>query len=217
MAIIPSWETKKKILLFWTTWMELEGISVLSRFSCVQLFVTCQAPLSMGFSRQEYWSRLPGPPPGDLPDPEIEAVSLVSPALQAGSLPTKPLGEHLRTMRDPWKRSTGIGSAPQQSDTCVCPLPRSLHAAPAVALPVSTLALLPSPGLPASVCPAPSTPLPRAMPPSPRQSSLHTLSSWITPPETGEQTLLLVLIAFYIPHLLMFDGAGSSLLCTGSL
>ena len=49
MAIIPSWETKKEILPFWTTWMELEGISVLSRFSCVQLFVTCQAPLSMGF------------------------------------------------------------------------------------------------------------------------------------------------------------------------
>ena len=45
---------------------------MLSRFGCVQLFATlctkpCQAPLSMGFSRQEYWSGLPGPPPGDLP------------------------------------------------------------------------------------------------------------------------------------------------------
>jgi len=38
-----------------------------------------QAPLSMGYSRQEYW--LPRPPPGDLPDPEIEHVSLTSPSL----------------------------------------------------------------------------------------------------------------------------------------
>ena len=48
------------------------------------LFVTLrtrQAPLSMGFSRQEYWSGLPCPPPGDLPDPRIKPVSLTSPAL----------------------------------------------------------------------------------------------------------------------------------------
>ena len=49
-------------------------LCVPSRFSRVQLFanvwtVTCQAPLSMGFSRQEYWSGLSFPPPGDLPDP----------------------------------------------------------------------------------------------------------------------------------------------------
>ena len=59
---------------------------VLSRFSRVRLFVTpwtlvLQAPLSMGFSRQEYWSGLPCPPPGDLPKPRIELVSLTSPAL----------------------------------------------------------------------------------------------------------------------------------------
>ena len=40
-----------------------------------------QAPLSMGFSRQEYWSDLPCPPPGDPPDPGIELMSLMSPAL----------------------------------------------------------------------------------------------------------------------------------------
>ena len=40
-----------------------------------------QAPLSMGFSRQEYWSELPCPPPGDLPNPGIKPVSLVSPEL----------------------------------------------------------------------------------------------------------------------------------------
>uniref|UniRef100_G3N0Q5 LY6/PLAUR domain containing 6 n=1 Tax=Bos taurus TaxID=9913 RepID=G3N0Q5_BOVIN len=43
--------------------------------------VAQQAPLSMGFSRQEYWSGLPCPPPGDLPDPGIEPESLTSPAL----------------------------------------------------------------------------------------------------------------------------------------
>ena len=56
--------------------------------SCVQLFatqwtVTCQAPLSMGFSRQEHWSGLPCPPTGDLPDPKTELESLRSPALAA--------------------------------------------------------------------------------------------------------------------------------------
>ena len=46
--------------------------------------VAHQAPLSMGFSRQEYWSGLPSPSPGDLPDPGTEPGS---PALQADSLP----------------------------------------------------------------------------------------------------------------------------------
>ena len=46
----------------------------------------CQAPPSMGFSRQEYWSGLPLPSPGDLPDPGIEPRS---PASQADSLPTE--------------------------------------------------------------------------------------------------------------------------------
>ena len=48
-----------------------------------------QAPLSMGFPRQEYWSGLPFPSPGDLPDPGIE---LGSPALQVDSLPLSHLG-----------------------------------------------------------------------------------------------------------------------------
>ena len=48
--------------------------------------VARQAPLSMGFSRQEYWSRLPFPSPGDLPTPGIEPRSL---ALQADSLPAE--------------------------------------------------------------------------------------------------------------------------------
>ena len=44
----------------------------------------CQAPLSMGFSRQEYCSGLPCPLPGDLPNPGVEPVSLTSPALAGG-------------------------------------------------------------------------------------------------------------------------------------
>ena len=48
--------------------------------------VACQAPLPMGFSRQEYWSGLPFPSPGDLPNPGIEPRS---PALQADSLPAE--------------------------------------------------------------------------------------------------------------------------------
>ena len=52
--------------------------------------VACQAPLSMGFSRQEYWSGLPFPFPGDLPDPRIERGS---PALQADTLPTELQGK----------------------------------------------------------------------------------------------------------------------------
>ena len=68
---------------------------VLSRFSRVQLFATpwavaSQAPPSMGFSRQKYWSGLPCPPPGDLPNPGIEPTL---PALQADSLPTEPPGK----------------------------------------------------------------------------------------------------------------------------
>ena len=63
---------------------------VLSSFSCVQLLVTPwtvahQAPPSMGFSRQEYWSGVPCPSPGDLPDPGIEPGSPAAPARQAGS------------------------------------------------------------------------------------------------------------------------------------
>ena len=59
---------------------------MLSHFSWVQLFATpwtvaCQAPLSIGFPRQEYWSGLPCPSPGDLPNPGTELLSLMSPAL----------------------------------------------------------------------------------------------------------------------------------------
>ena len=61
-------------------------VCVLSHFSCVSLFVTpwsvaLQAPLSVGFSKQEYWSRLPFSSPGDLPNPEVQLTSLRTIAL----------------------------------------------------------------------------------------------------------------------------------------
>ena len=52
--------------------------------------VAHQVPLSMGFSRQDYWSGLSCPPPRDLPNPVIEPESLMSPAFQVGSLPLVP-------------------------------------------------------------------------------------------------------------------------------
>ena len=55
-----------------------------------QWTVAHQAPLSMGFSRQEYWSGLPFPPPGDLPNPGMEPMPPASPALVGKFLTTLP-------------------------------------------------------------------------------------------------------------------------------
>ena len=61
--------------------------------------VALEAPLSVGFSRQEYWSGLPFATPGDLPDPGIEPVSLTSPALAGGFFTTSITWEaHLTLM-----------------------------------------------------------------------------------------------------------------------
>ena len=67
-------------------------------FSHFRLFVTpwtvaCQAPISMKFSRQQYWSGLPCFPPGDLPDPGIESRVLHLLHLQEGSSPLVPSGK----------------------------------------------------------------------------------------------------------------------------
>ena len=81
-ALVPISIPQSHLLLF-------------SRSSCVRHFATpwteaCQAPLSMRFSRQEYWSGLPYPSPGDLPGPEIKPGC---PAWQADSLPSEPQGK----------------------------------------------------------------------------------------------------------------------------
>ena len=69
--------------------------------SRVRLFATPwtvarQAPLSMGFSRPEYWSGLPCPPPGDLPNPGIKPTSLRLLHWQVDSLPLAPPGKLIR-------------------------------------------------------------------------------------------------------------------------
>ena len=76
---------------------------VLSHFSYVQLFVTPgtvaqQALLSIKFSRQEYWSGLPCPPPRDLPDPGIEPRSFMSPAVAGGFFTTSTTWEALHNI-----------------------------------------------------------------------------------------------------------------------
>ena len=78
--------------------MALVCVNVLGCFSRVRLFGILQteahqAPLCMGFSRQEHWSGLPCPPPGVLPNPGDEPASSASPALQEDSLPTEPPGK----------------------------------------------------------------------------------------------------------------------------
>ena len=75
-------------------------VCVCTNFICVQLFATLwtivgQAPLSTGFSRQEYWSGLPCPSPGDLPDPGIEPTSLTSSALAVRPFTTSTTWEAL--------------------------------------------------------------------------------------------------------------------------
>ena len=79
--------------------------------SCLTLWtVARQAPLSMGFSRQEHWSWLPCPPPGELPHPGVEHASSVSSALQADSSPSESSGKALKRLvlpeprEDPSKR-----------------------------------------------------------------------------------------------------------------
>ena len=99
--------------------------------SCPTLFVTpwtvtYQAPPSMGFSRQEYWSGLPFPSPGDLPDSGIEPRS---PALQADALSPEPPGKPLCTSEPPEKPSTSLivsNSLSSDIGNIIIPAPSSL-------------------------------------------------------------------------------------------
>ena len=89
---------------------------MLSHFNRVCLFATlwtvaCQAPLSTGFSRQEYWNGLPCPAPGDIPNPGIEPMSLTSPALAGGFFTTSAT----------WKAWSYVS-------VCVCVLSVCVHA-----------------------------------------------------------------------------------------
>ena len=83
------------------------------RFVCAQSFsrvwllttlwtVAHQAPLAMGFSRQEHWSGLPFPPPGDLPDSGIKPASPASSALAGGFFTTEPPGKPRKMSQRAW-------------------------------------------------------------------------------------------------------------------
>ena len=97
----PTGESESKMILQSGSKFEQGGqhfkCTRAQSFSHVRLFaplwtVACQAPLSMGYPRQEYWSGLPFPPPGDLPDPGMEPMF---PALAGGFFTTKPPGKPL--------------------------------------------------------------------------------------------------------------------------
>ena len=84
---------KFKIIYTTTIRQDILSLSLVTK-SCLTLAtpytIACQAPLSMRFSRQEYWSGLPFPPPRSLPDPGIKHMSA---ALQVDSLPSEPPGK----------------------------------------------------------------------------------------------------------------------------
>ena len=99
--MVPKVNEGRQRLLNLTWWPLVKGESVSCSVSHVQLFVTPwttahQAPLSTEFSRQEYWSGLPCPFLGYLPDPGIEPRS---PTLQADCLPSEPPGQKVGSIK----------------------------------------------------------------------------------------------------------------------
>ena len=101
-AMFNPWVGKMKYNIYIPPRQACTQVCMLSHFSHVRLFATLwtvahQAPLSMGFSRQEYWSRVLCPPPGDLPNPGIESMSLKSPALLGRFFTTSSTWEALYT------------------------------------------------------------------------------------------------------------------------
>ena len=109
-----------------------------SCFSCARLCATLrtvahQGPLSVGFTRQEYWRKLPCSSPGDLPDPGIKPPSLTFPALAGRHLPLEPLlGAHKHTaVPRLHKRQTSKSPLCKQRAKCLhfrewhCPLTSS--------------------------------------------------------------------------------------------
>ncbi|CAM9214564.1 unnamed protein product, partial [Rangifer tarandus platyrhynchus] len=165
---------------------------VLSLLIRVQPFVTpwavsSQAPLSMGFSRQEYWSGSPCPPPGDLPDLGIKPTSPASPASQADPFPAEPPGEPKNTGVGYPSYLTAVHSLPCQilncksscfrptGDTSKVPMtssaPVSGHLRSRKRRPSRSPARLPQWSLSPHPCPAPPpSPLPPPAPPPPPTS-----------------------------------------------
>ena len=113
-------------------WVSEECVKLLSRvwLFAIPWTVAYKAPLSMEFSRQEYWSGVPFPSPGDLPDPGIEPGS---PALQAEALASEAPGKlplrYSRCVFIARGHLTDIIGAWESSHTCAC---KSLHLCPAL-------------------------------------------------------------------------------------
>ena len=125
---IWAWN-KDTVLLSSIQWSE--EVKSLSR---VRLFATpwtvaCQAPLSMGFSRQEYWSGLPFPSPGDLPDLGIEPGS---PALEADALTSEPLGKPSNLIQQQQKVNIASMDTVFETEINVTTLLKILHYFPII-------------------------------------------------------------------------------------
>ena len=105
---LGRWQNASKTVVIFTQLPMLCGLScsVLSNSFVTPWTVAHQAPLSMGFSRQEYWSGLPCPPPANLPNPGIEPRS---PTLQMNSLLSEPPGK---------PKNTGVGSLSLLQRSC---------------------------------------------------------------------------------------------------
>ena len=85
LAVLPRLGEGSCLLSLEVLRARAEAKSLQLCLTAIPWTVARQASLSVGFSRQEDWSGWPCPPPGDLPDPGIEAVSVMSPALAGGS------------------------------------------------------------------------------------------------------------------------------------
>ena len=107
LQTLISPETKSQSVVSWPFGYQVKRALWFSM--CVLLLQLCLTllqpaglwpPLSMGFSRQEYWDGLPCPPPGDLPDPRMEPASLASPTLASGLFNTSATWEAQLSMAD---------------------------------------------------------------------------------------------------------------------
>ena len=95
-----SLRNPNRIFTYYFAWSSCSCVSMLSHFSRVWFFgtpqtVACQVPVSTELASQEYWSGLPCPPQGDLPNPGIEPASLPYPALAGGFFTTNATWEAL--------------------------------------------------------------------------------------------------------------------------
>ena len=151
-----NWQMDRQIWYIHT----MECACMLSCFSGVWIFVTLwtvahQAPQSMGFSRQEYWSGLSCPPPGDLPDPGIEPMSLEYPELAGRFFTSAPPGKCVVLQCSSSVVSDSLRPRESQHTRPPCPSPT-----PRVHSDSSPSSQWCHPAISSSVVPSPSAPNP---------------------------------------------------------